>query len=211
MKRRILKKKYKADVVRALLDHFIEVRPKDLTLQVIDGRLTHGYRFKNFGTYKPEKECPFCERKRRAGYYQACPDCIWIYDSRKNLDRLLDDLKVSLRKHNARLTWRHIATNTQIEIRIDVACDLVDAGERTVKANVRVFRSSQTISHNELAQAYNPKKIVMDLVLNIYKTLNEKISESVDDNGRVVELAGMTLGTAGMKWSDKMVAPFRRI
>lgn len=211
MKNRILKKRYKADVVRALLNHFIEVRPKDLTLKVVHGVLTHSYQIKHFGTYKPDKKCPFCGRERRAGYYQACPDCIWVYSSRRSLDSLLGDLKESLRRQNAKLTWRHIALNTQIAIRIDVACDLADAGEQTVKSGIKTFNSSYIISHYELKQAQNPKKVVMDLVLNLYKALNEKINESVDENGRVVELAGMTLGTAGMRWSDKMVAPFKRI
>lgn len=167
---------------------------------------------------RPSKCCPLCgERKRRAGYYIACPDCMPIVEWRRDITLILEQLQVRMKSEGAELRPEFLENTARINVTLKVAPDhwMSAEGEPRDIPNCLQFTACKIFSKYETDQAMmDLKKFIMCLVLNLYQNALEKAQQYVDKNGCVMLLGQYKVPAAG-PWKksitiDPVPFPFSR-
>lgn len=157
----------------------------------------------------PHKYCPICGKARQAGYFESCRDCRHLVEVRENVTRIIMQLGSIAQDKGYRLSYDFCGADIIIRARTIKAVQAVDGfGEPipkgkcyTTEANARMSLRDLYVSRQDL------KHVVMCAVLELFEHLERKIQETIDSNGRVVEVAGMIVPPAGT-WNLK--EPYRR-
>lgn len=162
-------------------------------------------------TYKARhKYCPICGKTRRAGYFEACRDCRHLVEVRENVTHVIMQLGSIAQDKGYRLNYDFCGAYIRIRARTTKAVQAVDGfGEPIPKGKCYALEANARMSLRDIyISRQNLKSLVMDVVMELFERLERKIAETIDCNGRVVEVAGMAVPCAG-RWN--LNAPFRRM
>lgn len=150
------------------------------------------------------KYCPICGKTRRAGYFEACRDCRHLVEVRENVTRIIMQLGSIAQDKGYRLSYDFRGSNIIIRARTTKAVQVVDGfGEPIPKGKCYAVETRASMSLRDIhASRQSLKSLVMGEVLELFERLERKITETMDCNGRVVEVAGMVVPPAGT-WNLK--------
>lgn len=156
----------------------------------------------------PRKYCPICGKTRRAGYFESCRDCRPLVEVRENVTRVIMQLGSMAQKRGYTLDYDFTGYHIIIKARVTKAVQSVDGfGEPIPKGKLYNVRGSAMLSLLDLYHSVDIKHPIMTKVLELLERLERKAQESIDCNGRVVEVAGVTVPPAGT-WNLK--EPYKR-
>ena len=152
------------------------------------------------------KQCPICGRSRRAGYIQCCPDCYPYLQAKKDVEFVLDQLTDPIQAHGARLYWHwHDGLKN---LRIIVSIPTMNPHPQHSGHNL-MFTGHVSLSYYGLVGPKGDLKAsLMDVVADLFRAAQDKMSQYVDQNGNVVLADRVPVPVAG-NWR-KDVAPFTR-
>lgn len=158
---------------------------------------------------RPHKRCPICGKARRAGYFESCRDCRPLFEIRENATRVIMQLGSIAQDKGYRLSYDFRGSNILIRARTTKAVQAVDGfGEPIQKGKCYTMEASASMSLRDIyVSRQNLKQVVMCAVLELFERLERKITETIDCNGRAVEVAGMIVPPAGT-WNLK--EPYKR-
>lgn len=158
-------------------------------------------------------KCPICGESRKAGYYQACKDCYWVLEYRKDLDGLLNAASLLIAARGAGLTWSYYKYSVNLQVSMSRECDIQDVRTRTgldrivngpVKMTMksRTFGSSCTLDLRELQQAHHTKDIVMHHLLDMFSEVQREADAVIDRNMKAFAIDGTFFPVQG-NWRDR--------
>lgn len=145
------------------------------------------------------KYCPICGKTRRAGYFEACRDCLHLVEVRENVTRIIMQLGSIAQDKGYRLSYDFLGAYIQIRARTTKAVQAVDGfGEHIPKGKCYALEAKASMSLRDIySSRQSLKRLVMGAVLELFERLERKAQESIDGMGRVVEVAGMAIPCAG--------------
>jgi hypothetical protein len=159
-------------------------------------------------------KCPICGESRKAGYYQACKDCLWVLEYRKVLEGFLVDAYSIMHGRGTECRWMFHGYSMVVSVEAKVACDVkhVDRTERTgldkavnggtsTHYEKRVFTAQKEFSLINLKQSLDAKGILKDELVNMFRAVWEKATSVVDKNMRAYAVAGMLFPVQG-NWRE---------
>lgn len=157
----------------------------------------------------PLKYCPICGKTRRAGYFESCRDCRHLVEVRENVTRIIMQLGAIAQDKGYRLSYDFCGSNILIRARTTKAVQAVDGfGEPIPKGKCYALEARASMSLRDIyISRQSLKSLVMGEVLELFERLERKITETIDCNGRVVEVAEMIVPPAGT-WNLK--EPYKR-
>lgn len=152
-------------------------------------------------TYRaPHKHCPICGKTRRAGYFEACRDCLHLVEVRENVTRVIMQLGSMAQKRGYILDYDFAGYSIIIKARVTKAVQSVDGfGEPTPRGKLYNGYGNVMLSLHDLYHSVDIKRPILTAVLELLERLERKAQESIDCKGRVVEVAGMVVPCAG-RW-----------
>lgn len=158
---------------------------------------------------RPHKRCPICGKARRTGYFESCRDCRPLVEVRENVTRIIMQLGSIAQDKGYRLSYDFCGAYIRIRVRTTKAVQAVDGfGEPIPKGKCYAVEANTRMSLRDIyVSRQSLKSLVMGKVLELIERLERKITETMDCNGRAVEVAGMAVPCAG-SWN--LNAPFRR-
>jgi len=155
----------------------------------------HGYKPK-----KPSKCCPICgESKRRAGYYNACPDCYPTIQWREDIAYILGQLQGRMESEGVKLRAEFSGRAANIEAVLSIAPEfMAPHGEPLPRQKVIQFRAKQQVTMRDTDYFCGGlKEFIMHMVLNLYQGVLDKATQYVDKNGCVMTLGPFNVPAAG--------------
>lgn len=157
----------------------------------------------------PHKYCPICGKTRRAGYFESCRDCRPLVEVREKATRIIMQLGSIAQNKGYRLSYDFCGSHILIRARTTKAVQAVDGfGEPIPKGKCYALEASAAMRLYDIyVSRQDLKSLVMCAVLELFERLERKITEMIDGNGRVVEVAGMIVPSAG-NWNLK--EPYKR-
>ena len=179
-------------------------------------RFPYSDRFKQpkNGYKKRLHKCPVCGGSRRSGYYRCCPKCSWVYEWQKKVEELVEQADAMMKSHNAHLRvlfFKPYIAN--IDFEITAYCDPHEVtethrnGDRLtvefkVEYKARTFRTGKNLSLTELRAAMDPKKMLLDTVLELFRKAKESVESYIDRNGKMATICGVPVPAVGGSWGE---------
>lgn len=159
-------------------------------------------------------KCPICGGSRRSGYYRCCPKCAWVYEWQKKVEELVEQADAMMKEHDARLRvlfFKPYIAN--IDCEITAYCDPHEVtethrngdrltGEFKVEYKARNFRTGTNLSLVELRNAIDPKKILLDTVIELFRKAKESVESYIDRNGKMATICGVPVPVVGGSWGE---------
>ena len=157
-------------------------------------------------------KCPICGGLRRAGYYLCCSKCYWVYEWQKKVEELVEQASDMMCEYDARLrVYFFTPLNASIVCEIKAFLDPHEVtetlrngerltGEFMVEFKARTFRTEKSLSLTKLRNATDPKKMLLDTVLELFKKANESVESYIDRNGKMVTICGVPVPSVGGSW-----------
>lgn len=177
-------------------------------------RFPYSYDFKHHkkGYKKRLHKCPVCGGSRRSGYYRICPKCAWVYEWQKKVEELVEQADAMMKEHNARLRvlfFKPYIAN--IDCEITAYCDPHEVtethrngerltGEFKVEYKARTFRTGKNLSLIDLRNATDPKKMLLDTVVELFRKAKESVESYIDRNGKMATICGVPVPAVGGSW-----------
>lgn len=158
--------------------------------------------------------CPVCGKSRRAGYYECCASCFWVFEWQDKVRGLIAQASDMMKPRGAFIGVAFYTLEVAtIWLTIRAFCDPEDSaryqreGDRTtaqfeVNLRVREFRASTRISLLDLRNAREPKKIMLDEILELFEKSQKVMHNYIDRNGVMKTLGGCPVPVAGGCWGD---------
>ena len=158
--------------------------------------------------------CPVCGKSRRAGYYECCASCFWVFEWQDKVRGLIAQASDMMKPRGASLGVAFYTPEVAtIGLTIRAFCDPEDSaryqreGYRTtaqfeVNLRAREFRASTRISMLDLRNAREPKKIMLDEILELFEKSQKEMHNYIDRNGVMKTLGGCPVPVAGGCWRD---------
>lgn len=142
--------------------------------------------------------CPFCGATRRAGYFDACPECSWVHPFQDSLHGLFKQLESRLQKHDARLYWRYEGFNLSLKVEITCPTVVYDFnGRETGKTKYR-FPAEHLVDIRDLRAMRGPLKVYLsNQVLELFKQANDRKAETISPEGESMHAFGVDIPMAG--------------
>lgn len=142
--------------------------------------------------------CPFCGATRRAGYFDACPECSWVHPFQDSLHGLFKQLESQLQKHDARLYWRYEGFNLSLKVEITSPTVVYDFnGRETGKTKYR-FPAEHLVDIRDLRAMRGPLKVYLsNQVLELFKQANDRKAETISPEGESMHAFGVEIPMAG--------------
>lgn len=160
-------------------------------------------------------KCPVCKATLRKGCFNACRGCLWVLEYRKVLEGFLVDARSIMHGRGTECRWMFHGYSMVIFVEAKVACDVkhVDRTERTgldravnggtsTHCEMRVFTVQKEFSLISLKQSLDPKGILKDELVNMFKAVWEKATSVVDRNMRAYAVGGVMFPVQG-NWRDR--------
>lgn len=164
------------------------------------------------GYNKRLHKCPVCGGSRRSGYYRICPKCGWVYEWQKKVEELVEQADDMMKAHDAHLRvlfFKPYIAN--IDCEITAYCDPHEVtethrngdrltGEFKVEYKARNFRTGKNLSLVDLRNATDPKKMLLDTVLELFRKAKESVESYIDRNGKMATICGVPVPAVGGSW-----------
>lgn len=208
---RIKKKIAKTNFCKSPVWHGVKIKTKDVRVQTYRGEICDwGFAVRKRPTLKA---CPICGNSRRSGYYRCCPNCIWVLDWQDKVKKLVAQAGSVLASHDGILDVSFVnPLVARIRLEIKAYCDnnevtkqyRNECGRTTAQFEVnfkpRLFGVTRNISLSELRNSKDPKKVILDTVLEQFSKVKEEIDNYIDRNGVMKTVAGVPIPVVGGLW-----------
>lgn len=209
--KRIEKKIAKINFCKSPVWHGAKIKTKDVRLQMYRGEICDwGLAVRNRPTLKA---CHICGNSRRSGYYRCCPKCIWVLDWQDKVKKLVAQAGAVLASHYGILDVSFVnPLVARIRLEIMAYCDnnevtkqyRNECGRTTaqfeVKFKPRLFCVTRNISLSELRNSKDPKKVILDTVLEQFSKVKDEIDNYIDRKGVMKTIAGVPVPVVGGLW-----------
>lgn len=173
---------------------------------------TYDFKHHKKGYKKRLHKCPVCGGSRRSGYYRICPECGWVYEWQKKVEELVEQADAMMKAHDAHLRvlfFKPYIAN--IDCEITAYCDPHEVtethrngdrltGEFKVEYKARNFRTGKNLSLVDLRNATDPKKMLLDTVLELFRKAKESVESYIDRNGKMATICGVPVPAVGGSW-----------
>lgn len=157
-------------------------------------------------------KCPVCGCSRRAGYYLCCSKCYWVYEWQDKVKGLVEQASDMMCEYDANLSvcfYTPYIANIVFENK--VYCDPHEVtethrngerltGEFKVEYKARNFRIGESLSLVDLRNAIDPKKMLLDTVLELFRKSKESVESYIDRNGKMATICGVPVPAVGGSW-----------
>ena len=157
-------------------------------------------------------KCPVCGGSRRSGSYRCCPKCAWVYEWHKKVEELVEQADAMMKEHDAHLRvlfFKPYIAN--IDCEITAYCDPHEVtethrnGDRLtdefkVEYKARNFRTGINLSLVDLRNAIDPKKMLLDTVIELFRKAKESMESYIDRNGKMATICGVPVPAVGGSW-----------
>ena len=176
----------------------------------------YSYDFKHHkkGYMKGRHECPVCGGSRRAGYYLFCPKCYWVYEWQDKVWGLVEQTSDMMRKYEASLSvCFYTPYIANIVCEINAYCDPHEVtethrngerltGEFKVEYKARTFRTGKNLSLVDLRHATDPKKMLVDTAIELFRNNKKYVEDYIDRNGKMATIGGVPVPVVGGSWGE---------
>ena len=167
-----------------------------------------------FGYMERLHKCPVCGGSRRAGYYLCCSKCYWVYEWQDKVKGLVEQTSDMMREYDARLSvcfYTPYIANIVCENK--VYCDPHEVtethrngdrltGEFKVEYNARNFRTGKNLSLIDLRNAIDPKKMLLDTAIELFRNNKKYVEDYIDRNGKMATICGVPVPVVGGSWGE---------
>ena len=159
-------------------------------------------------------KCPICGGSRRAGYYLCCSKCYWVYEWQDKVKGLVEQTSDIMREYDARLSVCFYTPYTaNIVCEINAYCDPHEVtethrngerltGEFKVEYKARTFRTGKNLSLVDLRHATDPKKMLLDTAIELFRNNKKYVEDYIDRNGKMATIGGVPVPVVGGSWGD---------
>ena len=166
------------------------------------------------GYKKRRHECPVCGGSRRAGYYLFCPKCYWVYEWQDKVWGLVEQASDMMSEYDARLSvCFYIPYIANIVCEINAYCDPHEVtethrngerltGEFKVEYKARTFRTGKNLSLVDLRHATDPKKMLLDTAIELFRNNKKYVEDYIDRNGKMATIGGVPVPVVGGSWGE---------
>ena len=208
--KRIKKKIAKINFCKSSVWHGSKIKTKDVRVQTYRGK------FCDYGLVESERQklkaCPICGNFRRSGYYRCCPNCIWVLDWQDKVKGLAEQISDMMREYAARLSvCFYTPYIANIACEINAYCDPHEVtethrngerltGEFKVEYKARTFRTGKNLSLVDLRHATDPKKMLLDTAIELFRNNKKYVEDYIDRNGVMKTIAGVPVPVVGGLW-----------
>ena len=163
---------------------------------------------------KRRHECPVCGGSRRAGYYLFCPKCYWVYEWQDKVWGLVEQASDMKSEYDARLSvCFYIPYIANIVCEINAYCDPHEVtethrngerltGEFKVEYKARTFRTGKNLSLVDLRHATDPKKMLLDTAIELFRNNKKYVEDYIDRNGKMATIGGVPVPVVGGSWGE---------
>ena len=179
-------------------------------------------RFKNIYELKSPKKgykdrlhkCPVCGGSRRSGYYLCCSKCYWVYEWQDKVWGLVEQASDMMSEYDARLSvCFYIPYIANIVCEINAYCDPHEVtethrngerltGEFKVEYKARTFRTGKNLSLVDLRHATDPKKMLLDTAIELFRNNKKYVEDYIDRNGKMATIGGVPVPVVGGSWGE---------
>ena len=179
-------------------------------------RFPYSYEFKQHKNGYMERlhKCPVCGGSRRSGYYLCCSKCYWVYEWQDKVKGLVEQADAMMKAHDAHLRvlfFKPYIAN--IDCEITVYCDPHEVtethrngerltGEFKVEYKARTFRTGKNLSLVDLRHATDPKKMLLDTAIELFRNNKKYVEDYIDRNGKMATICGVPIPAVGGSWGD---------
>lgn len=158
-------------------------------------------------------KCPVCGGSRRSGYYRICPECGWVYEWQKKVEELVEQASDMMREYEARLSvCFYTPYIANIDCEITAFCDPHEVtethrngerltGEFKVEYKARNFRTGKNLSLFDLRNAIDPKKMLLDTAIELFRNNKKYVEDYIDRNGKMATICGVPIPVVG-SWGE---------
>lgn len=159
-------------------------------------------------------KCPVCGVSRRSGYYGCCPKCDWVYEWQDKVRGLIAQASDMMSKYDARLSvCFYTPYIANIVCEINAYCDPHEVtethrngerltGEFKVEYKARIFRTGKNLSLIDLRHATDPKKMLLDTAIELFRNNKKYVEDYIDRNGKMATIGGVTVPVVGGSWGE---------
>ena len=179
-------------------------------------RFPYSYEFKQHknGYKKRLHKCPICGSSRRAGYYNFCSKCYWVYEWQDKVKGLVEQASDMMREYDANLSvYFFTPLNASIVCEIKAFCDPHEVnetrrnGERLnrelmVEFKARTFSTEKSLSLVDLRHATDPKKMLLDTAIELFRNNKKYVEDYIDRNGKMATICGVPVPVVGGSWGE---------
>ena len=179
-------------------------------------RFPYSYEFKQHKNGYMERlhKCPVCGGSRRSGYYLCCSKCYWVYEWQDKVKGLVEQADAMMKAHDAHLRvlfFKPYIAN--IDCEITVYCDPHEVtethrngerltGEFKVEYKARTFRTGKNLFLTDLRHAMDPKKMLLDTAVELFRNNKKYVEDYIDRNGKMATICGVPIPAVGGSWGD---------
>ena len=179
-------------------------------------RFPYSYDFKYHkkGYKKRLHKCPVCGCSRRAGYYLCCSKCYWVYEWQNKVKGLAEQISDMMREYDANLSvCFYTPYIANIDCEITAYCDPHEVtethrngerltGEFKVEYKARTFRKGKNLSLVDLRHATDPKKMLLDTAIELFRNNKKYVEDYIDRNGKMATIGGVPVPVVGGSWGE---------
>lgn len=166
------------------------------------------------GYMERQHKCPVCGCSRRAGYYLCCSKCYWVYEWQNKVKGLVEQTSDMMREYDANLSvcfYTPYIANIVCEIK--AFCDPHEVtethrngerltGEFKVEYKARTFRTGKNLSLVDLRHATDPKKMLLDTAIELFRNNKKYVEDYIDRNGKMATIGGVPVPVVGGSWGE---------
>ena len=159
-------------------------------------------------------KCPTCGGSRRSGYYRICPKCTWVYEWQDKVKGLVEQISDMMCDYEASLSvCFYTPYIANIDCEINAYCEPHEVtethrnGERLtvefkVEYKARTFRTGKNLSLVDLRHATDPKKMLLDTAIELFRNNKKFVEDYIDRNGKMATICGVPIPVVGGSWGD---------
>ena len=174
----------------------------------------YDFRHHKKGYNKRLHKCPVCGGSRRSGYYRICPKCYWVYEWQKKVEELVEQADAMMKEHDAHLRvlfFKPYIANIDCEITAYGDPHEVTethrngdrlTGEFKVEYKARNFRTGKNLSLVDLRNATDPKKMLLDTAIELFRNNKKSVEDYIDRNGKMATIGGVPVPVVGGSWGE---------
>lgn len=153
-------------------------------------------------------KCPICGGSRRSGYYRICPKCTWVYEWQDKVKGLVEQISDMMCDYEASLSvCFYTPYIANIDCKINAYCEPHEVTERlteefNVEYKARTFRTVKNLSLVDLRNATDPKKMLLDTAIDLFRNNKKFVEDYIDRNGKMATICGVPIPAVGGSWGD---------
>ena len=191
-------------------------RTHRLRKNLLKKRFPFSYEWKPRRTGYRERlhSCPVCGKSRRSGYYECCASCFWVFEWQDKVRGLIAQASDMMSEYDDSLSvYFYIPYIANIVCEIKAFCDPHEVtethrngerltGEFKVEYKARTFRTGKKLSLIDLRHATDPKKMLLDTVIELFRNNKKYVEDYIDRNGKMATICGVPVPAVGGSWGE---------